>query len=215
MATGRITPSIGSRIIAENIQDGFIGCPFQTRCVQSGKMVGRQFGRVMAFSTVQVFLPHMFFMLARVIAIVLAGSAHVTTVAIGGHIEAPRQPVRGRLTAVAADTGAASARRIIRKNIRLGIIVDQPGNTGRRIRVEMTIGVGTRTVVTGNAYARNLWQAVMHAVGAFTVWPRVAGWCSTVRRIVVTGSAVCENQGGTGRMAIVAGPSDAAFIRSK
>ena len=78
----------------------------------------------------------------------------------------------------------------------------------------MNIGIGAGTVVTGYAEAADLWQAVVHAVGTVAVRAGVAGGCSAVRRIVVTGSAVGKNKGRAGRMTIAAGASDAAFSRS-
>ena len=115
MATGDIAPSIRSRVIAEIIAQGCIGSAFKTLGVQPGKMIGSQFHRVVALGTVQVFIPHVFIVLPRVIAVELTGAPNVAAFAIGVHVKGTRQPVRGCLTAVAADTGAASARRIIRK----------------------------------------------------------------------------------------------------
>jgi len=115
MATGDIAPSIRSRVIAEIIAQTCIGSAFKTLGVQPGKMIGSQFRRVMALGTVQVFLTDMFSVLARVIAVELTIAPHVAAFAIGVHVKGTRQPVRGCLTAVTADTGAASARRIIRK----------------------------------------------------------------------------------------------------
>ena len=113
MATGDIAPSIRSRVIAERVAQGCIGSAFKTGSVQPGKMIGCQFGRVVTFGAVQVFLPHVFAVLARVIAVELAGAPHMAAFAIGVYVKGPRQPVRGGLTAVTADTGAALARRII------------------------------------------------------------------------------------------------------
>ena len=115
MATGDTASLIRSRIIAEIIAQGCICSSFKTGCVQPAKMIGGQFHRVVTFGTVQVFLPDMLFVPARVIAVELTGAQHMAAFAIGGHVEGPRQPVRGCLSAVAADTGTASAHRIIRK----------------------------------------------------------------------------------------------------
>ena len=127
-------------------------------------MIAGQFIGAMALGAKQVFIPHMFIVLARVIAVELIGTPFMAAFAIGVYVEGSRQPVRGCLPAVAADVRAASARRIIRKNTGFGIIGQQPGDTGRCTGIEMNIGVGARAIVAGDADAGNLWQAVMHTV---------------------------------------------------
>ena len=75
----------------------------------------------------------------------------------------------------------------------------------------MNIGVGAGTAVTRAADARNPCQAVVHAVRAVTVRAKVSGGCRAVGRIVVTGGAVCKDQGRAGRMTIIASSSDTSL----
>ncbi len=49
MTAGHTAPSICSRIIAESIQDGFIGSAFKAGGIQANKMIGGQLPRVVAF----------------------------------------------------------------------------------------------------------------------------------------------------------------------
>ena len=71
--------------------------------------------RIVAIGTEYAFFLHMLFVFARVVTIELAGSTHMAAFAIGVDIEGSCQPVRCRLTAMAADITAVSAGRIIRK----------------------------------------------------------------------------------------------------
>jgi len=73
--------------------------------------------------------------------------------------------------------------------------------------------VGAGTAVTGAADARNPCQAVVHAVRAVTVGAKVSGGCRAVRRIVMTGGAVGQDQGRAGRMTIIASSSDTPLSR--
>ena len=115
MTARHIAPSICSRIIAESTPYRFIGGALKTGCIQADKMVGGQLARVVAFGAEYVFFPDMFFVLARIIAIVLTGSPCMAAFAVGGHVEGTVQPIRRCLAAVAADIRAGSAARIIRK----------------------------------------------------------------------------------------------------
>ena len=211
MAARNIAATIGVRIIAESIPDGCIGRPLKTGCIQADKMIGGQLNRVVAFGAEDVFILDMFFMLARIIAIILAGSAYMTALAVGSRIEASVQPVRCCLAAVAADIRAGSAARIIRKNTGLGIIGCQPGNTGRSRGIEMDIGVGAGAVVTGAADARNPIEAVVQTVGTVAVRAKISGRCRAVGWIIVARGAVGQDQGRAGRMAIIARPADTSL----
>jgi len=155
----------------------------------------------------------MFFVPARIIAVILAGSPTVATFAVRGYVKRSVQPIRCCLAAVAADIRAGSAGRIIRENTRFGIICCQPGNTCRRAGIEMNTGIGAGAAVTGTADARNPWQAVVNAVRAVTVRARVSGGCRAVGRIVVAGGAVGQDLGRAGRMAIIASSSDTSLSR--
>ena len=87
MTAGHTAPAIGSRIIAESIADGFIGSAFKAGGIQASEMIGGQLSRVVAFGAEYVFIIDMFFVPARIIAVVLAGSTSMAAFAVRGHIE--------------------------------------------------------------------------------------------------------------------------------
>ena len=84
MTAHHTAPSICRRIIAERIPDGFIGSAFKAGRIQANEMIGGKLGRIVAFGAEYVFIIDMFFVLARIIAVVLAGSPTVATFAVSG-----------------------------------------------------------------------------------------------------------------------------------